>query len=187
MTRIAKGLCFLSALALWPACSSTSDNGDAAAVDAAPDGPVLGLTRGMSFFKVTAVAVTNDGCLIMPNSLVTSTVASPLPVNYVESTQMLSVGTQQGAPIMASLGTGLIGVTGTLTRENDVTDGGCVWHQKDVSMFNLTGVDVFTLDVTETQSMFTAACAPDIPTGGTCTSVFKLTLSKTTAPADGGA
>jgi len=41
------------------------------------------------------------------------------------------------------------------------------------------------LDVTETQSAFTVACNP-IPTGGTCTTVYKATLSITTPPADAG-
>lgn len=186
MTRIMKSLCLLSAVALWQGCSSSSDNTDASTdtsitFDTAPDGPVLGLSRGMSYFKITAVTVTNDVCDIGAADYPAMNIV--LPVNYVEASQMLSVGNQVGAPVMASLGTGVIGVTGTLTRENDAAEGTCAWHQKDVSLFNLTGVDVFTLDVTETQSAFTAACAAPAPT---CMSVFKLTLTKTTAPADAG-
>jgi hypothetical protein len=184
MTRFVKSLCVLSAVALWQGCSSSSDNGDAATeMDAASDGPNVGLTRGMSSFLITAVSGVTDGCDIGAADYATMHIV--LPVNYVNDTQVLSVGNQVGAPVMPSLGSGVIGVSGTLMRENNVTDGTCTWHQKNVSLFNLTGVDVFTLDVTETQSMFTASCNP-IPTGGTCTSLYKLTLTKTTAPADGG-
>jgi len=193
MTRFAKGLSLLSALALWQGCSSSSDTTDGSTddastiSDAASDGPVLGLTRGMSYFKITTVTGITDGCEIVPADFVN---AGALPVNYVNATQTLSVGNPQGAPVMASLGSGVIGVTGTLNRENDVTDttvANCVWHQKDVSLFTLTGVDVFTLDVTETQSAFTAACAPILPAMNPCTTTYKATFVKTTAPADAGA
>ena len=80
MTRIAKGLCLLSALALWQGCSSTSDNNDASDSDGAanpdsgPDGSVLGLTRGMSYFKITAVSGISDECGINPADFVRSSV-----------------------------------------------------------------------------------------------------------------
>ena len=190
MTRIVKSLCLLSAVALWQGCSSSSDNSDASTdtssnFDTGSDGPIVGLTRGMSYFKVTAVSGITDGCDIGATDFIN---ADPLPVNYVEATQILSVGNQVGSPVMPSLGSGVIGTTGTLTRENQVADvppSTCVWHQKDVSLFTLTGIDVFTLEVTETQSAFTASCNATF-TGGTCTSLFKLTLAKTTAPADAG-
>jgi hypothetical protein len=190
MTRIVKSLSLLSALALWQGCSSSSDNTDASddvatGTDTASDGPAVGLSRGTNFYKVTAVTVTSDACDIGASDFIN---ADPLPVTYVDATQTLSVGNQVGSPVMPSLGSGVIGVMGTLMRENQVAEAApstCVWHQKDVSLFNLTGVDIFTLDVIETQSMFTAGCDP-IPPGGTCMSAYKLTLTKTAAPADGG-
>ncbi|HET6149581.1 MAG TPA: hypothetical protein VFH68_18735 [Polyangia bacterium] len=182
MTRFFKSLCLLSALALWQGCSSTSDNGDAASGDAAADIGV-GLSRGMNYYKITAVTVTSDVCDIGAADFLNEV----LPVNFVLATQILSVGNSVGDPVMPSLGSGVIGTMGTLMRENNASNGtACVWHQKDVSIFNLTGADVFTLDVTETQSQFTSACDPT-PPGGTCTSVYKLTLSITTPPADAGA
>jgi hypothetical protein len=191
-TRIVKSLCLLSAVALWPGCSSSSDTSDAATdndaatnADTASDGPPVGLSRGINYYKVTAVTstVATDGCELNPNTFLNET----LPANFVESTAIFSIGNPQGSPVMPSLGSGrLAGNNGTLNRENDTTDGmGCSWHQKDVSLFELTGIDVFTLDVTETQSAFNG-CPTFNPPGGTCTSLYKLTLAKTTAPADAG-
>jgi hypothetical protein len=187
MTRIVKSLCLLSAVALWQGCSSSSDNSDASTDTsitdtAGSDGPVVGLSRGMNYYKVTAVVVTSDVCDIGAADFVDAV----LPVSFVESTQILSVGNPQGVPLQPSLGSGVIGSSGTLMRDNQVAEAApstCAWNQKDVSLFNLTGNDVFTLDVTETQSAFTAACAAPAPT---CMSSYKLTLTKTTAPADAG-
>ena len=189
MTKIVKSLCLLSALAFWPGCSSSSDTSDAAtdndaATDTVSDGPTqFGLSPGMNYYKITAVSGVTDGCGILPNTFLNET----LPASYVQSSGTFSIGNPRGAPAMPALGTGtLSGNTGTLTRENDATDGtGCAWHQKDVSMFELTDHDVFTLNVTETESAFTG-CGTNTPAGGTCMSLFKLTLSKTTPPADGG-
>ena len=101
-------------------------------------------------------------------------------MNYDATTQTLSVGNPVGVPVQSSFGSGgPIGVTGTLNRANDVTDGTCTWHQTDVSLFNLTGGDIFTLDVTENQSAFTAQCTPP---NTPCTTTYKATFAKTTAP-----
>src|SRR5262249_18057838 len=100
--------------------------------------------------------------------------------NAVESGMMLtlSVGNTQGSPAMASFGTGNVGTTGTLMRDNMTTDNmGCTWHQKDVSMFTLIGGDIFTLQVTETEEMFAGTCTPFTSTS-TCTTVFTATFSK---------
>jgi hypothetical protein len=175
MPKLGKIFCLMAAVASWQGCSSTSDNGDAATTsDTAADVPSVFLSRGMNNYVVTQVSGVTDGCAINPNSLKNMT----LPVNFVESTQMLSVGTPNGTPLQASLGTGVVGTTGTLNRENDTTDGTtCVWHQKNVSNFTLTGGDVFTLEVTETESAFTAPCAAPMPT---CTSLYTLTFGNPT-------
>lgn len=185
MTRIGKTLCLVASVALWQGCSSTSDNGDGSVDgDIQTDAPTVFLSRGSNYYKVTASTTGSDVCGIMPAAFVNEV----LPVTFVEATQTLSVGNPQGVPLQPSLGTGgNVGLTGTLTRENDTADdAGCSWHQKDVSLFTLTGGDVFTLDVTETESAFTPGCGADIPTGGTCMSTYRLTLAKTTAPVDGG-
>ena len=189
MNRIGKTLCLVASVALWQGCSSSSDSSDGSADSGiqtdAPggDASTIFLSRGSNFYKITAGVAVNDGCGLIPADFVNDVI----PANFVEATQVLSVGTPQGVPLMPSLGSGVVGVTGTLTRENDTADvSGCSWHQKDVSAFTLTGGDVFTLDVTETESLFTSGCGTDIPNGGTCTSTYKLTLEKTTAPVDAG-
>src|SRR5438045_348088 len=141
MSKLGKIFCLMASVALWQGCSSTSDNGDAAISDAGSDTSSVFLSRGANNYKVTMVSVTSDGCMLNVPDLLNTT----LPVNFVESTQMLSVGKQVGSPLQASLGTGVVGTTGTLTRENDVVDTvatTCSWHQMDVSQFDLTGGDV---------------------------------------------
>jgi hypothetical protein len=181
MPKIGKFLCLLASVALWQGCSSTSDNGDAAISDASTaDVPNVFLSRGMNNYVVTNVTNVTDNCMVDPMGVKNMT----LLVNFVESTQMLSVGTPVGVPLQASLGTGVVGTTGTLNRENDVTDGTCTWHQKNVSLFTLTGGDVFTLQVTENQSAFTATCTPP---NTPCMSTYTFTFGNPTpASTDGG-
>jgi len=189
MSKLGKILCLLTSVALWQGCSSTGDNGDAstsdASTDTGSDAPNLFLSQGMNNYKITDVTVTSDLCQIDPASIKNMT----LPVNYIPPpTQTLSVGTLVGSPLQPSLGSGVIGVTGTLNRDNMVTDStGCTWHQINVSTFNLIGVVVFKPDVTETENQFTAACGTSAPTGGSCMSVYKFTFSMPTPIADGGA
>jgi hypothetical protein len=174
---------------LFGACSSNSACGDADCTDGSISNPDTGsgsdsgvfLSRGMNTYTVTGVSVGTDGCMIDPNSFVNAMV----PVNFDLATQTLTVGNQQGLPVMASLGSGVVGTTGTLTRDNKVTDSmtsTCVWHQTDMSTFTLVGGDIFTLDVTEVEDMFTAACGtttpPITPSGGMCTTTYTMTLAK---------
>jgi hypothetical protein len=190
MNRIGKTLCLVASVALWQGCSSSSSDNDGSAdaeilTDApAGDASTVFLSRGMNYYKITAGVALNDGCGVLPAAFVNDVI----PANFVEATLILSVGTPQGVPLLPSLGSGTVsGVTGTLTRENDTADdGGCSWHQKDVSTFTLIGGDIFTLDVTESDSAYTAGCGTDVPAGGSCVSTYKLTLEKTTAPVDGG-
>jgi hypothetical protein len=195
MTRFGKALCLLSSVALWQGCSSSSDSDasadgsviDTGSVSDAPSDAFQGfLSRGSNFYKVTGVVVApgEDGCGTMASTLADMG-GFVFPVTYVEVGQVLSVGRPVGSPPQPSLGTGApIGVTGTLNRANDVTDGACSWHQTDVSIFTLTGGDIFTLDVTENQSAFTAGCGTPVPPA--CMSTFTLALAKTTPPADAG-
>jgi hypothetical protein len=182
MKKLGLMLCLALAPLAGAACSSSGDTGDGAAdggggfdTGGSNDAGVF-LSRGMGLqYTVTAVSGVNDGCMIMPAALLNTT----LPVDSVDTGTMLtlSVGNKQGSPATASLGTGVVGTSGTLTRDNITTDGGCNWHQKDTSVFTLTGGDTFTLMVTEVEDMFAAGCT-GIPTGGTCTSTFTLTLAK---------
>jgi hypothetical protein len=168
---------------LFGACSSNSACGDAdctdggiTGTDSGSDASGLFLSRGMNNYTVTGVANGNDGCMLQPDMLLNST----FPVNFVEATQTLSVGNDKGAPAMPSFGSGVVGTTGTLTRDNMVTDDtmtGCSWHQTDTSVFMLVGGDIFTLDVTEVEDMFNG-CGTTAPTGGMCTSTFTITLAK---------
>lgn len=185
MTRIAKTLCLLAATGLWQGCSSSGDSADGSKSDTGTGGDTSSvfLSRGMNSYKITAVTAVTDGCDVGASTFVDVV----LPVNFVEATRTLSVGNQQGVPLQASLGSGVISTTttGTLDRANDTTDGTCTWHTVTTSEFTLTGVDVFTLEVTEMQSAFTTACDP-IPAGGMCTSTYTLTFAKVAAAADGG-
>jgi len=187
MKKFAKTLCLLAAAGLWQGCSSSSDDTDGGKKDGAADGggsdtSGLFLSRGMNFYKITAVTGVMDGCDVGADSFVNEV----LPVNYVMDTQILSVGNPKGAPVAPSLGSGVIGVTGTLSRDNMTTDGTCTWHAVVTSDFTLTGGDVFTLEVSEMQSTFTAGCPPALITAGTCTTTYTATFEKTTAPADAG-
>ena len=120
MTRIGKTLCLVASVALWQGCSSTSDNGDGSVDgDIQTDAPTVFLSRGSNYYKVTASTTGSDVCGIMPAAFVNEV----LPVTFVEATQTLSVGNPQGVPLQPSLGTGgNVGLTGTLTRENDTAD-----------------------------------------------------------------
>jgi hypothetical protein len=134
-----------------------------------------GLTRGPSAYAVTSIRDVNDGCMLSPASMVDNT---PLMVDYVEATHVVSVGAMAGTPAMPALGSGTIaGNMATLTRENDNGDGtGCTWHQKDVSMFALFDHDKFTLTVREERSMYSSACSA--PAGGACASGWTWTVEK---------
>jgi hypothetical protein len=148
--------------------------GDGGCPDAGDDRPHLwGLTRGPSSFTITSIANVNDGCMFSPANLVDT----PLMVDYVEATHVVSVGAQAGTPAMAALGAGTIaGNVGTLSRENDNGDGtGCTWHQVDVSMFALVFHDRFTLAVTEDRSGYGAGCPPPL---AACTSSWTWTVEK---------
>jgi hypothetical protein len=178
MTKITKTLCLLAAVGMWQGCSSSSDDADGGKKDGgdggSSDGPVLGLSRGTNTYQVTAVSGVTDNCEILPNELM----GMSFPATFTESTQILSVGSDKGAPPMPSFGSGVVGVTGTLMRENDATNGaGCSWHQVDTSEFTLIGNDVFTLNVTEVESAFNG-CTGDLPAMNPCTTTFTATFSK---------
>jgi len=188
MKKIAKTLCLLAVAGLWQGCSSSSDDGDGGKKDGAADGGAgdtsgVFLSRGMNFYKITAVTGVTDNCEVEASTFVDQV----LPVNYDNATQTLGVGNPKGAPAAPSLGSGTIGVTGTLTRDNTTSDGTCTWHAVVTSDFTLTGGDIFTLDVSEMQSMFTAGCPAALITAGMCTTTYTATFEKTTPPADGGA
>jgi hypothetical protein len=152
---------------------SSADTGPSA-----PDGPMLwGLSRDMNNYKVTNVTVMNDGCMLMPAALM----GMAIPANYSATTNTFSLGKDFGTPAMPAFGSGTVGANmATLTRDNQAGDPTkCYWHQKDVSMMKLFDHDKFTLDVTETEDMFSAAGCTGMdapPAGGMCTSTFQLTL-----------
>ena len=131
------------------------------------DGPTLyGITTGDSCFDVTSVSNVTDGCMLSVGSVV----GMALPVNYVMSTAILTVGTD------GSLGGGQIAFNmGTLLRDNTATDSSnaqCMWHQTDTSSVTVTATNEFDISVTEVENMFTAGCGTTAPAGGSCTSTW---------------
>jgi len=173
------------ALVAGAGCSSstTADGGDSGAsgdVAANSDAAPFGLTLGTWCYKILAASNVTDGCTIGVGApaLADGLVGTDLPVTYTLSGQMgtLSVGND------GSLGQGLLlDNTGTLLRENDPTLDSmmtCSHHQTDTSVITLTATNAFTLDGTEVQSMFAAACsAVNIPAGGACTSTWSWTMA----------
>lgn len=139
------------------------------------------LSRGTNMYTVTAATVTADGCGFHPEGAM----SVAFPVTFEETTQKLSVGNPKGDTLEPSLGSGVIGCSGTLTRSNTVTDSAvstCFYTGSVTSAFQLTGPDTFTLDVTETHSDFTSTCSSTT----TCTSTYKFTFAKTSAGGAGG-
>jgi hypothetical protein len=172
-------LAAVASAALALGCSSTSDNTDGsaddAATDVASDGPQLyGLTPGNLCFDVVSVATgSSDGCDIGVADTVANMgfVGGAVLVNYDMPTATLTVG-KAGA-----LGAGTISFNmATLTRANNPVDSmmaTCSWHQTDTSQVTLTADNEFDLSATEVQNMFAIACTPSsVPTGGTCTSTW---------------
>jgi hypothetical protein len=154
------------------------DSAVTSGADAGSDGPALwGLSRGTNSYTITKVTIGNDGCMLGPDALMGMT----RPVTYDEATNTISVGDQKGAPPAPSLGSGHVGANvATLSRDNNAGDAmGCYWHQTDAGSLMLFDNDKFTLDVTETDNMYSAACmAADKPGGESCTSTFQLTFVK---------
>jgi len=153
-------------------CSSSSsddDGGTDGSVSDAAGGNLFGLTPGDYCFDVTAISDVMDGCDLQVSSLV----GKALPVNYVDTTGTVTVGT------MGSLGTGTISNNvGTLNREGDTMDTAkptCTWHQKDMSTLTLTATNQFTLQVTETESTFSTACNQPAAMNP-CTSTWTWTM-----------
>jgi hypothetical protein len=181
-----KMLALLAASVTAAGCGSDDNTcGDAACpdgavtqADAGTDGPMLwALSRGTNNYTITKVVTSaaTDGCGLGPQALMSMT----RPVTFDEATSTISIGAQQGTPAMPSFGSGKVGANmATLMRENTGGDSMCNWHQKDVSMLVLFANDKFTLDVTETETMFQGCTNPPPPTGGMCTSTFQLTFEK---------
>jgi hypothetical protein len=153
-----------------------ADGGTGCVSDAAAgtDGPMQwGLTPGTNQYKVTAISMSTDGCMIMPGAVVGMT----LPLTYEGG--KVSIGTTMGTPPQPSLGSGMAsGNKATLTNDNIVGDMGCTYSRKVTSQFELFGHDKFTLAATENEAMFSAGCGTDVPPGGVCTSTWTWTLEK---------
>jgi hypothetical protein len=169
-------------------CGSSDDNtcGDAVCPDSAAPGPdggtgdagpmLWGLTRGATMYTVVGVTPGTDGCMLGASALM----GMDIPATYDETTNTFAFGKLQGTPAQPAFGSGMPGANkATLIRNNQAGEAtGCYWTQMDTSLMNLTNHDTFTLDVTEVENMFAAACtgASAPPTGGTCTTTFQLSL-----------
>lgn len=189
-----RSLIMLSALGLGLAavgCDSTSGCTDAGVC---PDGGAKGGSSGLggsngaggaggagpSYFKLSegtycfdikAATVGTDGCdLGIPGY-----VGTQVPVTYTIAGAVGTVAVGK----MGSLGAGPVNQNkGALTRENSPVETGmpaCMWHQTDMSTFELIGDWKFTVGVTETQSLFATACTDGPPTDP-CTSTFTFTM-----------
>jgi hypothetical protein len=149
-------------------CGSNTTDADAGYTYDATTGPTIyPMSDGTWCFDITGVSAVSDGCGLDVASLV----GKALPGTYVATSGQFTLGTE------GSLGTGLINANqATLLRKGDPSDGaGCSWHQEDTSNLTMTGQNMFTVQVTETENNFSAACTP-IPTGGTCTSTWIWTM-----------
>jgi hypothetical protein len=164
---------WIAALTLAAGCGSSSP-GCADGGSCGDDRPRLwGLSRGMNNYQIASTVGVDDGCMARP--AMRSDV--PLPVNYDETTTVVSVGAMEGTPPQPAFGSGSVaGNTATLLRENDSTDAsGCTWHEKDSSKFALFDHDRFSLAVTEERSAFGAACSAP---GGSCTSTWTWSVTR---------
>jgi hypothetical protein len=132
------------------------------------------LSAGSWSYRIVAITATMDGCALSPGSLV----GAILPVTYVQDTRSLAVGRLSGTPSQPALGQGtLVGVMGTLVRENEATDGSsCRWHQENDAVVTVIGPDRFTMAAREVESMFSGCLST--PAGGSCTSTWTWTLEK---------
>jgi len=187
--KLIKMLVLVAAGATFAGCGS-SDN---TCTDAGcPDGAVIGnldgggpdvmywaLSRGTNNYNITKVVTTSDGCMLGQAALM----GMNRPVTYDEATTTISVGASQGTnPAQPSFGSGKIaGNMATLVRDNTGGDSTCNWKQVDNNVLTLFANDKFTVDVTETDSMFSAGCTgmnPPPPASGMCTSTYQLTFEK---------
>jgi hypothetical protein len=172
-----------AALAPFAIAGCGSNDSDLDAGTSMPDaevvvdsGPTLyALSAGTYCYDVLAVAGVADGCgILVDDKGVVGLVGISLPGTYDATKGQFTLGTE------GSLGTGLISNNmGTLLRDGltaDVAAPSCTWHQKDTTEMIMVGQNNFTAQVTETQDTFAAACAPLIPTGGTCTSTWTWTF-----------
>jgi hypothetical protein len=130
-------------------------------------GPVYyGLTTGTCLFTVVSQSPgAVDGCDIGPEGAI----GHSYPVVYDMTAGTVTAGTD------GSLGTGSIAANmATLMRVGNTsadTMPSCTWHQTDTSSLQMTGTNMFTISVTETESGFAAACSAP-PAGGSCTSTW---------------
>lgn len=154
-------------------CGSNTTDMDAGTTMPGDDaGPVIyPLSEGTYCYDVKAISPGYaDGCQLAVASLV----GQALPGTYVSATGQFTLGTE------GSLGTGLVNANvATLQRDGTMTDSTaptCSWHQTDTTTMTMTGQNMFTAAVVETENTFAAACNP-APTGGTCTSSWTWTLA----------
>jgi hypothetical protein len=144
-------------------------------------------------YKVTSVVVVSDGCKLEVEKLMGA--VKPIAYKVSSTVNDIQVGKVSGDPGQPTLGHGAVsGLTcmGTLSKENQESYGTpCAWTDKVDSTLTIIADDVLSLDVTLTDSAFTAACATEnmlfVPPSGTCTSTFKVTFSKVAATGAGGA
>ena len=184
MTR-SKWIGFACALLLAGAgCGSSSGNGDGGVVGEggllSEGGATNNFTLTSGNYKATATTAGTDGCMIMPDQVVTMMVALPVSV---DATGLMKVGNDKGTPPMPSLGQGMIvrtSPTFTLTRVNHVKldpPSTCEYDSDVTSTVTLDGNDTFGLGVVEKQSNRTT-CMEPAGVGMDCTSTWSWRLVK---------
>jgi hypothetical protein len=161
----------MAAPALVGCGSNTTESLDSGTSDAGIT--LFGLSAGDNCYTITDIAPGfSDGCMLGVNTLV----GQSLPMNYTSASATVQLGTD------GSLGGGVIANNqGQLVRDGYPTLSGttCAFHQTDTSLMQLTANNVFSVTVTETESSFGTTCAAaDVPVGGTCTSTWTWTMSK---------
>lgn len=149
----------------------TSGAGGAGGAGGASGPPLFKLSAGTYCFDIQAATLGADGCDIW----IPDFVGMQLPVTYSTTGDIGTVAVGK----MGSLGAGDVkNNKAMLTRENSPVDAkvpACMWHQTDMSTFELFADWQFTVAVTETESLFATACAP--PPTDPCTSTFTFTMA----------
>ena len=159
-------------------CSSTTTTDLDASAYVYPDTgtglTLYALSEGTYCYDITGVSGVVDGCGTGAAGLVGT---AALTGTYVALSGNFTLGTD------GSLGNGDISQnTGNLVRNGNTSDSSlptCTWHQTDTTLLTMTGQNMFTVSVTETQDTFAAACAassPPPPAAGTCTSTWTWTM-----------
>ena len=143
-------------------------------------------------YKITAVRVGNDGCMVDPNNAMNPSVGRTLPL-VNDGMGNIGLGAVTGTPPQPSNGASCPGSpanaacatapnakpfnnnVGTLVRDNTVDDGaGCVFHRHVENLVTVTADNQFTAAYTRSDTQHGGGCM----TNADCTTTWSWDLSK---------